>query len=69
MSEIATAIIALITNAPQIINETISLYNAVRSDLSETDQQAIDAALASSQATDAQATATADAALDAAANR
>lgn len=67
ISEIAQAFITLITNAPAIINETIAAYNAIKSDLSETDQTAIDQALATAQSQDAQATATADTALDAAA--
>ena len=63
MSEIATAILALIANAPQAISEVTSLYNAVKSDLSDTDQASIDAALAAAQSDDAAATAAADAAL------
>jgi hypothetical protein len=66
---IATAILAIIQNAPFLINEAKTLYDAVRGDLSATDITEIDAALAKAQAADALATAKADAALDAAAKR
>jgi len=69
MSIIAQALLALIANAPQIIQETTAAYNAVKADLSETDQQAIDAALASAQLQDATATEAADKALSDAENR
>lgn len=64
---IATAILAIIQNAPFLINEATTLYQAVKADLSPSDIEQIDAALATAQAADAAATAKADAALDAAA--
>lgn len=63
----ASLILALLAQAPQAIAEITTLYNAVRSDLSATDQASIDAALAAAQATDAADTAAADTALDEAA--
>lgn len=57
----------LIKNAPTLIDSTVALYNKVKNDMSETDQSAIDRALAEAQKTDAAATAGADAALDEAA--
>jgi hypothetical protein len=66
---IATAILAIIQNAPFLINEVTTLYQAVKNDLSPSDIEQIDAALASSQAADAAATAKADTALDDAAGR
>lgn len=64
---LAQIILALISAAPGAISEIINLYNAVKDDLSTTDQTTIDAALKAAQADDAQATAAADAALSAAA--
>lgn len=64
-----SAIVALIQNAPYAINEIMTLYDAVKSDLSDTDQAQIDAALANAQQSDAAATAQADIALDAASQR
>lgn len=69
MNPIVTSILALIQYAPAAINEIMALYNAVKGDLSENDQAAIDQALADSQTADASATATADTALDEAAQR
>ncbi len=66
---IAEAILALIQFAPAAISEITSVYNAVKGDLSETDQVTIDNALTQAQAADAQATAKADSALSDAANR
>lgn len=66
MPVIVTSILGLIQYAPQAISEITALYNAVKSDLSATDQAQIDAALAGAQSQDAQATAAADAALSAA---
>ncbi len=66
---IATALLAIIQNAPFLINEATTLYQAVKGSLSATDISQIDAALAAAQAADATATAKADAALDDAANR
>lgn len=66
---ITEAILALIANAPTLINETKALYEALRGGLSTTDQNTIDQALATAIAADAAATARADAALDAAAKR
>ncbi len=67
--EIATAILALIQNAPAAISEITALYNVVKSNLSSSDQSTIDQALVAIQASDAQATARADDALDAASRR
>ena len=64
---IAAALIAIIQNAPFLINEATTLYQAVKNDLSPSDIEQIDAALASSQVADAASTAKADTALDAAA--
>lgn len=61
------AILALIQNAPAAINEISNLYAAVKGNMSASDQATIDAALAAAQRNDANATAQADAALDAAA--
>jgi len=69
MNPIVTAILTLIQVAPTAITEIISVYNAVKSDLSATDQQAIDKALAAAQQADAVATARADEALDQASKR
>lgn len=66
MPVIVTAILGLIQYAPQAISEVTALYNAVKADISETDQATIDAALLAAQQGDATATAQADAALDAA---
>ena len=67
MPVIVTSILSLIQYAPQAITEITALYNAIKSDLSASDQETIDAALAAAQAADATATAEADAALDQAA--
>lgn len=64
MSPIATAILAFIQAAPTLWNEGFTLYNAVKNDLSATDQDAVEAALESAQTSDAAATAAADQALD-----
>lgn len=66
---IAEAILAIIQSAPFLINEATTLYEAIRGDLSATEIDQIDEALAKAQAADAAATAKADAALDAAAKR
>lgn len=66
---IATAILAILQNAPFLFNEAATLYQAVKGDLSNTEIDQIDAALAQARAADAAATSKADAALDAAANR
>lgn len=66
---IAEAIIAIITNAPTLIAEATTLYNAVKHSLSSEDQATVDQALAAAIASDAAATAKANAALDAAAKR
>lgn len=65
----AQLIIALISALPQAIPEITNLYNAVKGTLSTNDQATIDAALAAAQTSDGQATAAADAALDAASKR
>ncbi len=69
MPIIVTSILSLLQYAPQAISEITAVYNAVKGDLSETDQITIDNALLQAQANDAQATAAADAALDDAAKR
>ncbi len=66
---ITTALLAIIQNAPFLINEATTLYQAVKGSLSATDIDQIDAALRSAQLADAEATARADAALDEAAKR
>jgi hypothetical protein len=66
---VAQAIISILINAPALINEAQTLYNAVKGSLSSEDQATVDAALAQAIASDAGATAKADAALDAAAKR
>lgn len=58
--QIAELILALLAQAPQAITQITALYNAVKADLSETDQAKIDQALADAQAGDAAATAQAD---------
>ncbi len=66
---ITTALLAIIQNAPFLINEATTLYQAVKGSLSATDIDQIDAALRSAQLADAEATARADVALDEAAKR
>ncbi len=66
---ITTALLAIIQNAPFLINEATTLYQAVKGSLSATDIDQIDAALRSAQLADAEATARADAALDEASKR
>ena len=66
---IAELILSLIQVAPSAINEITSLYNAVKGDLSATDQAAIDAALLAAQNADWAATQAADDALEQAAKR
>lgn len=66
---IATAILAILQYAPQVYSEVQSIYNAVKGDMSATDQATIDAALLAAQDSDALATMQADAALDDAAKR
>lgn len=66
---IAAAVLAIIQNAPFLINEATTLYNAIKGDLSTTEIDQIDAALKAAQDADAKATAAADLALDAAAKR
>jgi hypothetical protein len=61
---IVTALLAIIQNAPFLINEATALYQAVKNDLSASDIDQIDAALATAQAADAAATVKADVALD-----
>lgn len=69
MHPLVQALLTAIQYAPQAINEITALYSAVRGDFNETDQAKIDQALAAAQTADAQATATAGAALDEAAKR
>ena len=66
---IAELILSLIQVAPSALNGITSLYNAVKGDLSSTDQAAIDAALLAAQNADWAATQKADDELDAAAKR
>lgn len=65
----AQIILLLLQQAPQAISEITALYNAVKGDLSATDRQQIDAALAAAQQSDAAATAQADADLGAVAKQ
>lgn len=69
MVSLAPLILTLIQAAPGAITEITALYTAVKGDLSTEDQATIDSALAAAQGGDAQATATADSALDEAAAR
>lgn len=69
MPAIALSLLSLLQYAPQAINEITAVYNAVKGDLSATDQATIDAALAAAQASDAAATAAADVALGEASQR
>lgn len=69
MPTLVTAILAMIAQAPTAIVEITALYNAVKGALTTNDQEMIDEALAAAQASDARATARADAALDAASKR
>lgn len=69
MPAIALSLLSLLQYAPQAITEITAVYNAIKGDLSATDQATIDAALANAIAQDAQATAAADQALDQAAKR
>lgn len=64
MPVIVSSILSLIQYAPAAISEITALYEAIKSDISETDQATIDAALAAAQQSDAAATAAADTALD-----
>lgn len=66
MSPIVTSILALISAAPAAISQIMTLYEAVKSDISSDDQATIDEALAAAQSSDASATVQADIALDAA---
>lgn len=66
---IAEALIAILANAPTLIQEVSVLYSAVRTSLSSDDQATVDAALAAVIASDAAATARANTALEAAAKR
>ena len=59
----------LIKNAPELYTATVDLYHKVKGDLSETDQAAIEKALADAQANDAKETAQADTALTDAASK
>ena len=65
---IAELILGLLQAAPAAISEIRSVYNAVKGDLSATDQATIDQALFDAQVADANATAAADVALSAAAD-
>lgn len=69
MPPVVSALLTLITYAPSAIKEVNALYTAVRGNMSSTDQVTIDTALAKAQQEDADATAKASAALDAAAQR
>jgi hypothetical protein len=69
MPTIAASILSLITQAPAAINAISSVYQVIRADLSLTDQDAIDKALAAAIAGDAAATKAADKALDEASRR
>lgn len=67
MPALVPLILSLIQAAPGAITEITALYNAVKGVISNKDQATIDAALTAAQSSDAVATATADAALDVAA--
>lgn len=69
MPAIALSILSLLQYAPSAIAEITAVYNAVKGDLSATDQATIDAALAAAKSADATSTAQADAALEQAAGR
>ncbi len=69
MPVIVTSLLSLIQYAPQAIAEIQAVYNAIKGDLSATDQATIDAALKAAQDSDAAATVAADAALNQAAGR
>lgn len=62
----AQVLLAIIQNAPEAITEAEALYNAIKANFTNTDQAAIDLALANAKASDAAATAAADTALTAA---
>ncbi len=66
MPAIVSALLTMIQYAPGAISEITALYNVVKADISSDDQVSIDNALTAAQASDAAATAQADAALDAA---
>ena len=66
---IAQLILGLLQAAPAAIHEITAVYDAVKGDLSATDQASIDSALAKAIQADADATAAAGIALDAAAKR
>lgn len=69
MPAIALSLLSLLQYAPSAITEITAVYNAVKGDLSATDQATIDAALAAAIANDAQATAAANQALSDASKR
>lgn len=69
MPVIVTSILGLLQYAPQAITEITAVYNAVKSDLSATDQAQIDSALAAAIQADKTATDAADTALTAASQR
>jgi hypothetical protein len=62
----AAIILQLLSEAPQAYAQIKALYEALKADISETDQAKIDQALADAQKSDDAATAQADADLDAA---
>lgn len=66
---IAAAILAIIQNAPFLINEATTLYQAVKGDLSASDISQIDAALQAAKDADWKATSEADDALEDASKR
>lgn len=66
---IAAAILAIIQNAPFLINEATTLYQAVKGDLSASDISQIDAALQAAKDADWAATQKADDALEDASKR
>lgn len=69
MPAIALSLLSLLQYAPSALAEITAVYNAVKGDLSATDQATIDAALAAAIANDAQATAAAGQALSDASKR
>lgn len=69
MPTIALSLLSLLQYAPQAISEITAIYNAVKGDLSATDQATIDTALKAAQDADVIATTNADKALDDASKR
>lgn len=69
MPAIALSLLSLLQYAPQALTEIQAVYDAVKGDLSATDQATIDAALSAAITNDAAATNAADQALSDASKR